>query len=373
MKRKHLTFLAILAACSLLAILGLAADKVIESLWQSGPMTIDGVAQEWETSEPIFDEGSQVQYALRNDGRNLYIIMVFRTPDRASRSRIYPKSTLDYTGMRIYFTTGDKKAKDFGILFQKKQYTADALIANMEKRGQVVSEAEKAEIRKKPTHIVFSEEIIKPKNFDHCGEPCAVVCKKYNGEFKKDYEPYEALGPQCGVFDQRAAERLNKFVDTMGLDSIQTGGTVAWIMELIADGLIPAADFGLPIEGPRFSAEHDAGIEASAGDPNSVKPAKASTPDTRFVSRAEQFNIVQDSAHNADYAIAVIKMVLFSEAGAPFRLGLRAAAKWLDEKYGIKSLDRAVFTAHGEAGCMVPNQYWTPGMFAPMPLMGKYF
>ncbi|MGQ0605032.1 MAG: DUF559 domain-containing protein, partial [Anaerolineales bacterium] len=97
----------------------------------------------------------------------------------------------------------------------------------------------------------FNEETIKPKNFDHCGEPCAVACKKFIGEYKKDYEPYAALGPLCGVFDQRAAERLNKFVDAMGLDSIQTGGTVAWIMELIADGLIPAADFGLPVEGPR--------------------------------------------------------------------------------------------------------------------------
>ncbi|OGD14653.1 MAG: hypothetical protein A2W20_07200 [Candidatus Aminicenantes bacterium RBG_16_66_30] len=155
--------LAILAACSLFAVFGLAADQVVGSLWQSAPMTIDGVAQEWETSEPIFDEGSQVQYALRNDGRNLYIIMVFRTPDPASRPRIFPKSTLDYTGMKIYFTTGDKKSKDFGILFQKKQYTADALIANMGKRGQALTEEQKAEIRKKPTHIVFSEEIIKPK------------------------------------------------------------------------------------------------------------------------------------------------------------------------------------------------------------------
>ena len=170
MKRRSVSFLAILAACSLLAVFGLAADQVVASLWQSGPMTIDGVAQEWETSEPIFDEGSQVQYALRNDGRNLYIIMVFRTPSPASRSTIYPKSTLDYTGMKIYFTTGDKKNKDFGVLFQKKQYTADALIANMEKRGQVVSEAEKAEIRKKPTHIVFSEEIIKPKKAVAPGE-----------------------------------------------------------------------------------------------------------------------------------------------------------------------------------------------------------
>ncbi|MBL8055068.1 MAG: hypothetical protein JNK29_00145, partial [Anaerolineales bacterium] len=70
---------------------------------------------------------------------------------------------------------------------------------------------------------------------------------------------------------------------------------------------------------------------------------------------------------------AVLNMILFTEAGAPFRLGLRAAAKWLDARYGLRTLDRAVFTAHGEAGSMVPNQYWTPGMFAPMPLMGKYF
>ncbi|MGQ0603753.1 MAG: aldehyde ferredoxin oxidoreductase, partial [Anaerolineales bacterium] len=56
-----------------------------------------------------------------------------------------------------------------------------------------------------------------------------------------------------------------------------------------------------------------------------------------------------------------------------FRRGLRAAAKELDQRYGIRSLDRAVFTGHGAEGCMVPNQYWTPGMLAPMPLMGKYF
>ena len=52
---------------------------------------------------------------------------------------------------------------------------------------------------------------------------------------------------------------------------------------------------------------------------------------------------------------------------------MRFAAKWLDQKYNIHSIDRAVFNAHGKEGCMVPNQYWVPGMFSPMPLMGKYF
>jgi hypothetical protein len=163
MKKTASAFIAALAVSMLLAAPGPAEGQVIESLWQSGPMTIDGVAQEWETSPAVFDDGSKVQYALRNDGRNLYIIMVFRAPESRGRNTIYPKSTLDYTGMRIFFTTGAKKSKDYGILFQKKEYTANALIANMEKRGQTVSEAQKAEIRKKDKHLIFTEEVIKPK------------------------------------------------------------------------------------------------------------------------------------------------------------------------------------------------------------------
>ena len=92
----------------------------------------------------------------------------------------------------------------------------------------------------------FNEEIIEPKHFAHCGEPCAVACKKYDRIYKKDYEPYQALGPQCGIFDQRAAEELNHFVDAMGVDAIQMGGTVSWIMECVHAGLLDPAEFGFP-------------------------------------------------------------------------------------------------------------------------------
>ncbi len=191
----------------------------------------------------------------------------------------------------------------------------------------------------------FNEETIEPRNFDHCGEPCAVACKKYLDEFKKDYEPYAALGPLNGIFDHRAAEQLNKFVDSMGLDSIQAGGTISWIMELIARGLLPAADFGLPEYTGKFT----------------------------FSSDIKSFDLVTDSLANSDYALKILRMILFSKKGGPFRKGIRSAAKYLDAKYRIRSSDLAVYTAHGRRGCMVPNQYWTPGMFAPMPIMGKYF
>ncbi len=45
-----------------------------------------------------------------------------------------------------------------------------------------------------------------------------------NGLFKKDYEPYQALGPQCGIFDQRAAEQLVGLADQLGFDAISPAG-----------------------------------------------------------------------------------------------------------------------------------------------------
>jgi len=192
----------------------------------------------------------------------------------------------------------------------------------------------------------FNEETIKTKNFQHCGEPCPVVCKKINDIYKKDYEPYHALGPQIVVFDQRAAEQINDYADAMGFDAIQVGGTIAWIMDIVANGLIPPEDFNLP---------------------------PASELAFQFTDDPAKFNLVKDSARNAAYARAIIDMILFDPAGRIFRLGIREAARELDKKYHIRSIDRAVFTSHGDEGHMVPNQYWVAGMFSPMPMMGKYF
>jgi len=192
----------------------------------------------------------------------------------------------------------------------------------------------------------FNVETIKPRQFQHCGEPCAVACKKMNGRYKKDYEPYHALGPQCGVFDQRAAELLNDFVDSMGFDVIEAGCTLAWIMELVSQGLIPPEDYGFP-----------------------------PTSDLRFayVDSPEQFDVTGDSLLNARYAIQVVQQILTDPRCEVFRQGIRAASAELDRRYGINSRDRAVYISHGENGYMTPNQYWTPGVLSPMPIMGKYF
>jgi len=183
----------------------------------------------------------------------------------------------------------------------------------------------------------FNEETIKPRRFKTCGESCSAVCKKMRDEYKKDYEPYEALGPNSGVFDQRAAEKLNHYVDAMGFDAIQAGGVVSWVMECLSRGIFKKEDFGLSLE-PRFDWKN--------------------------------FDVVKDSHNNAELGIQIINMILTNPL---FSKSIRTAAKEIDKKYGVKSINLAVYTASGSNGCMVPNMYWGPGLFSPMPIMGKYF
>ena len=186
----------------------------------------------------------------------------------------------------------------------------------------------------------FNEESIEKKQFKHCGEPCGAVCKKMNGKFKKDYEPYQTLGPNSGIFDQRAAEKANHYVDSMGYDAIQMGATVSWIMECLSKGIFPTKDLGLD-KLPKWDYEN--------------------------------FDIINDSNFNADLAVEIMKNITYNPAWEIFTKGIRHAAKQLDLKYNTKTIDLAVYNSFGDDGCMVPNQYWVPGMFAPMPIMGKYF
>jgi len=186
----------------------------------------------------------------------------------------------------------------------------------------------------------FNEETINKKMFKTCGEACPVACKKMHDIYKKDYEPYQALGPNSGIFDQRAAEKLNHHADAMGFDAIQIGGLVSWFMECLDKGLLKKEDFGLTLM-------------------------------TKW--DWKNFDVVNDSMSNAELGVEIINMVLSPGYNKIFKDSIREAAKKLDAKYKTKTKDLAVYNAYGANGCMVPNQYWALGLFSPMPIMGKYF
>ena len=53
--------------------------------------------------------------------------------------------------------------------------------------------------------------------------------------------------------------------------------------------------------------------------------------------------------------------------------GARIFERNLERKKGKARLVKYVFTAFVRQGLIVPNQYWTPGVLSPMPIMGKYY
>ncbi len=186
----------------------------------------------------------------------------------------------------------------------------------------------------------FNEETIEPKHQKTCGEPCSAVCKKMRGEYKKDYEPYQTMGPLCGIFDQRAAERLNHKADTYGFDGISIGGVLAWLMDNLAEGDIPPAAFGLT---------------------------------DRPVFELDGFRVEADSAHNSAIACRLIDGIVEGRGLLDLSGGAREMARRLSREYGRQGLDRFVCCSFGRRGWMVPNQYWTPGVLSPMAIMGKYY
>lgn len=61
------------------------------------------------------------------------------------------------------------------------------------------------------------------------------------GAQRLEYETLFALGPLCGVSDPDLVLDAARLCDRYGLDTISTGGTIAWAMETAARGLLPAA------------------------------------------------------------------------------------------------------------------------------------
>lgn len=186
----------------------------------------------------------------------------------------------------------------------------------------------------------FNQETIAAKQQKNCGEPCAAVCKKLNNEFKKDYEPYQTMGPLCGVFDQRAAELINQKADSLGFDGISVGGVLAWLMECLHENLLSPNDLGV---------------------------------ETMPVFDMENFNLEADSMHNARLGMALMDQMTTEKGKINLKEGARKFARHIARDYGKKVLDLFMYNSFARHGWMVPNQYWTPGVLSPMGIMGKYY
>jgi aldehyde:ferredoxin oxidoreductase len=75
---------------------------------------------------------------------------------------------------------------------------------------------------------------------------CTIRCERLfksadGGEQRLEYETLFALGPLCGISDPECVLQAARLCDRYGLDTISTGGTLAWAMESGDKGLLPGA------------------------------------------------------------------------------------------------------------------------------------
>lgn len=133
----------------------LSADQAVQSQWAASPPSIDGQIEDWQGDTMTFEKKVGVEYALRNDGSNLYILFVFKDPKYLS--------SIEMTGLTMYANTSGKKDKDFAVRFVKKMVSGEELVAYLEKQGQPLAEERKQELIGKPQFVIFAATAINKK------------------------------------------------------------------------------------------------------------------------------------------------------------------------------------------------------------------
>jgi len=133
----------------------LPAEEIVPSIWTATPLQIDGQIEDWTGAALTSEKGIGVDYAFRNDGRELYVLLIFKNPKSLS--------SIDMTGLTLYASTTGKKDKDWGVRFIRKAVTGVQLIEYMEKMGQPLTEEKKAEIQGKPQLVLFMATAVNKK------------------------------------------------------------------------------------------------------------------------------------------------------------------------------------------------------------------
>jgi len=130
-----------------LSINSLGKEEVtLASLWASVPAQIDGLSQDWQ-DVPLISQKYGVNLGFKNDEKYLYILFVFTDPKYLS--------SVESTGMSIYFNPEAEKKKESGINFRRISLAADQFIAWMEEKQGPMTEEQKKAYRVHKSYLMF--------------------------------------------------------------------------------------------------------------------------------------------------------------------------------------------------------------------------
>lgn len=153
MKKLDIVMIGVLALAAAAPIL-IAQDTTVRSVWAAQPPKIDGASKDWEGVALSAAEKGGVQYALRNDGNNLYLLFIIGDAKL--------RSTIEELGLTVFIDPTGQESKDYGILFRRKRITANESIALLEKQGPV-SDEQKDKMRATPFYNYYFTEVVNKK------------------------------------------------------------------------------------------------------------------------------------------------------------------------------------------------------------------
>ncbi len=123
-------------------------EPVALSRWTDSPPKLDGRAEEWGPESLLHLKKIELDYAFKNDGRNLYILLVFRNPKSLS--------SIDSLGITIAGGPKGTKNENTAVRFIKRVLTADQYISMLENQGVPLTANEKEGLGNWPQHFVFA-------------------------------------------------------------------------------------------------------------------------------------------------------------------------------------------------------------------------
>ena len=146
---------------SLLSVV-IAKEKQFTSNWTTVPLKIDGMSADWGDDTLNHEKKVKVDFAFRNNSDYFYILFVF-TDQKFLTS-------INQTGMTLYFNSEGKKKKDYGIRFYQKRISPDGYIAMLEKQSGPISEAEKTKIQANRVYNFYAAVVVNKKG-ESLGSP----------------------------------------------------------------------------------------------------------------------------------------------------------------------------------------------------------
>lgn len=146
----------ILGMTILISTLGAGKETTVLSHWQDGGVKIDGVLTDWPEVRAHVDSKTKVDVSFLNDGKDLYIRLFYTDPKFLS--------SIQLTGLKIWFGTPQMKNKKIGFHLLPKQISAAEMIERYENTQGSLSETQKNAIHQKAPFTVFEGQPIDQKD-----------------------------------------------------------------------------------------------------------------------------------------------------------------------------------------------------------------